>query len=106
MTKDLEDMLWKLNEECGEVVTAISKIRMFGFDKVYEGSDNRQKLQQEIGDVIAVVIVLSRYFPEVVNDTVLDAAVSRKITKLKKYFPFLKDFNLEEALEEDDKEAA
>lgn len=38
-------------EECAEVIQAISKVRRFSFDEVYNGKSNRAHLEEEIGDL-------------------------------------------------------
>jgi NTP pyrophosphatase (non-canonical NTP hydrolase) len=41
-------------EECAEVIQAISKVFRFGFDDVYNGKSNREHLEEEIGDLICM----------------------------------------------------
>lgn len=39
-------------EECAEVIQAISKIKRFGLDSVYDGKTNKEHLEDEVGDVL------------------------------------------------------
>lgn len=41
-------------EECAEVIQAISKVRRFSFDEVYNGKSNREHLEEEIGDLVCM----------------------------------------------------
>lgn len=47
-----------LAEECGEVVQRVGKILRHGKRK-YDGSDNVERLESEIGDICAILDVLS-----------------------------------------------
>ncbi|VVB51781.1 Uncharacterised protein [uncultured archaeon] len=51
-----------LSEECGEVVQLVGKSHRFGLDDFYvAGPTNRQKLAQEINDIIAVAEMLTEF---------------------------------------------
>ena len=41
-------------EECAEVIQAISKVFRFEFDGVYNGKTNREHLEEEIGDLVCM----------------------------------------------------
>lgn len=47
-------------EECAEVIQAISKIRRFGFDGKHPDSniDNREHLEEEIGDLMCLFEIM------------------------------------------------
>jgi len=74
-----------LQEECAEVVQAVSKIRRFGIDNAKPNTQytNRDHLEDEIGDLLAMIDIL------MVNDIVswghLHQAKRAKIEKLKKW---------------------
>lgn len=91
-----EHLLELLTQECSEVVQAISKARLFGMDNVYKGESNKEHLQQELGDVIALVMIITKRHPEICSEEILSDAVGRKVLKLKKYVPSLADFELDE----------
>jgi NTP pyrophosphatase (non-canonical NTP hydrolase) len=55
----IPEILDLLQEECGEVITAISKIRRFGMENVYkDGGTQREHLIQELGDVTLLIELL------------------------------------------------
>ena len=49
-----------LSEECAEVIQAISKCHRFGMDNVKPGKPktNREHLEEELGDLLAMVDIL------------------------------------------------
>jgi len=55
--KEYETMLI-LQEECAEVIQAVSKCFRFGIDQQYQDRVNRQRLEQELGDLLAMVDIL------------------------------------------------
>ena len=50
-----------LQEECAEVIVEISKVFRFGPDQMMEGSNetNMQRLEKELGDVLAMLKLLT-----------------------------------------------
>ena len=71
-----------LQEECGELIVAISKVRRFGLDNSYkEGGTQREHLTQEAGDVMLMIELLKKQ--GVFTDSDLEEAKQRKETKLK-----------------------
>lgn len=78
-------------EECAEVIVAISKISRFGLDNVKPGKPltNRQHLAEELGDLQAMIdlcIVTGLVDAEEVNQ-----ATENKINKLKQWSNIFKD---------------
>jgi NTP pyrophosphatase (non-canonical NTP hydrolase) len=74
-----------LSEECAEVIQAISKCHRFGMDNVKPGKPktNREHLEEELGDLLAMVDILLEM--DVVDGTALQLAKIAKIEKLKKW---------------------
>ena len=72
-----------LSEECAEVIQAVSKCHRFGLDNYKPGKPltNAQRLEGEIGDLLAMVDLLKSM--NVVSQEGLDAAKAAKIEKLK-----------------------
>lgn len=87
MSKELNisttDTMIIAQEECAEVIQAISKIMRFGFDDKYKKLTNRQRLSEEVGDLLCMIDLLIDK-GVVVRDHVEDARV-QKIKKLKKW---------------------
>jgi len=58
----VNEILDILQEECAEVIVAISKIRRFGIDNSYkDGGTQREHLIQELGDVTLLVELLKAH---------------------------------------------
>ena len=74
-----------LQEECAEVIQAVSKIRRFGIEgkQPHHDCNNREHLEEEVGDMLAMIDIL------MVNNIVswgnLHQAKRAKIEKLKKW---------------------
>lgn len=96
--KELAALMQRLTEECAEIIQATSKCNLFGTESEYEGKTNLQNFQQEVGDVMALVIIISHRHPEVLNDKVLTTAIHKKVARLKKYVASLEDFDLSQTM--------
>jgi NTP pyrophosphatase (non-canonical NTP hydrolase) len=71
-----------LQEECGELVVAVSKVRRFGFENSYkDGGTQREHLTQEAGDVMLMIDLLIDQ--GVLSKEGLAQAKQRKAEKLK-----------------------
>jgi NTP pyrophosphatase (non-canonical NTP hydrolase) len=70
-------------EECAEVVQAISKIFRFGLDEVYEGRTNRERLEMELGDLQCMITLLKQY--NIVNESSVFKAELAKRSRLEKW---------------------
>lgn len=77
-----------LQEECAEVIQAVSKINRFGLDNEWNGVTNKQSLITEIGDVLAIIIVLMEETDINISRADIDAAIEKKINKLKVFLPY------------------
>lgn len=79
---DAQEILDILQEECGELITAVSKVRRFGLDNSYkDGGTQRQHLTQEAGDVILLIELLIER--GVFTEQQLNDAKQRKADKLR-----------------------
>lgn len=72
-----------LQEECAEVIQAISKIHRFGPDSVYDGVSNALNLEKELGDVLCLVNILTEL--SVIDRVVVEDYSVKKLVKLHKY---------------------
>ena len=61
VTKDITEIMDILQEECAEVIQAISKIRRSGIDTIgpYSKNTNRDELEIELGDLTEMVVLLA-----------------------------------------------
>lgn len=74
-----------LQEECAEVIQAVSKIRRFGMNnsKHDTSQTNREHLEEELGDMLAMIDILMTN--DIVSWSNLHIAKRAKIEKLKKW---------------------
>ncbi len=71
-----------LQEECGELIVALSKVRRFGlFNSYKDGGTQQQHLTQEAGDVMLMIQLLIDH--GILNADEVKEASERKATKLK-----------------------
>ena len=71
-------------EEAAEVIQEISKIFRFGIDEPHrDGMLHRERLEMEIGDLLAMIDLLKDY--RVIDSVRVEIAKQAKVTKLKKY---------------------
>jgi NTP pyrophosphatase (non-canonical NTP hydrolase) len=86
MNDEVQEILNILQEECAEVIQAISKCNRFGPDQCKYDSDitNMQHLQQELGDVLAMIELLVNQNVGVSNEAISEAKL-RKFDKLKRW---------------------
>lgn len=86
MNEETKEILQILQEECAEVVVAISKCLRFGPDQCKPDSDqtNIMQVEQELGDVQALVELLVKKKVGVTNNGIADAK-KLKFEKLKKF---------------------
>jgi len=85
MNSDVKEVMDILQEECAEVIQAVSKISRFGIDNFKPGKTktNREHLEEELGDMLAMICILEKM--GVVNQDALEIATKAKIQKLKKW---------------------
>lgn len=86
MNDNTKEILLILQEECAEVTQAISKCFRFGPDQIKPGLDvtNIQMLEEEIGDLLAMIELLVDSNVGVTNEGLLEAK-KKKFVKLKKW---------------------
>ena len=79
-----------LQEECAEVIVAVSKIRRFGIENTYkDGGTQREHLIQELGDVTLLIELLHAHY--LFTETELKAAQLRKAQKLTEWSTIYED---------------
>jgi NTP pyrophosphatase (non-canonical NTP hydrolase) len=74
-----------LQEECAEVIQAVSKVSRFGIDNYKPGKPltNREHLEEELGDLLAMVDIMKEM--NIISWSNLEVAKLAKIEKLKKW---------------------
>lgn len=88
MKRNTQMVMAVLQEECAEVIQAVSKINRFGMQGEWQGVTNRQALITEIGDVLAIIKVLMKETDINMTEAELEAAVEAKIKKLEIFLPY------------------
>lgn len=86
MNDEVKEILLILQEECAEVTQSISKCMRFGPDQCKPGKDltNIQHLEQEIGDLYAMIELLVDKDVGVNNQGII-LAKKKKFEKLKQW---------------------
>lgn len=86
MNEDTREILIILQEECAEAIVEISKCFRFGPDQMMQGVDvtNIQRLEKELGDLLAMVELLTDKDIGVTTAG-LELAKKAKFEKLKKW---------------------
>ena len=80
MNEQTREALLILQEECSEVIQATSKCFRFGINGMYLKESNRDRLEQELGDVLAMIDILVNQGE--VSAERLNEAKRRKFKKL------------------------
>jgi NTP pyrophosphatase (non-canonical NTP hydrolase) len=85
MNKSNAEILNISQEECAEVIVAISKIRRFGLDSVDPRTDtgqtNQDHLEEEVGDLMAMIRLME--LSGLIRFDRVDTAMEAKLNKLK-----------------------
>jgi NTP pyrophosphatase (non-canonical NTP hydrolase) len=87
MTNQTTEVLLILQEECAEVTQAISKCFRFGIDGRKDGEDrtNAERLEEEVGDLLAMVELLQSTEEFKNSWGNIEFAKKAKFEKLKKW---------------------
>jgi NTP pyrophosphatase (non-canonical NTP hydrolase) len=85
MNDKQKEVMLIAQEECAEVIQAISKVFRFGMDDVHPTTNksNRDSLEEEVGDLLCMIELLQEH--GIVNSTSVLNANVRKRNKLKKW---------------------
>jgi len=83
MTEIQKEIMAIAQEECAEVVQAISKCFRFGFDSEHNGITNHQRLTEEIGDLLCMINLLME--KNVIDEIQTQKASYNKRLKLEKW---------------------
>ena len=83
MNEREREILLILQEESAEVIQAVSKVFRFGWDSEWDGQTNREHLEEEVGDFLAMIQIMVD--TGTINTFAIDTAKRNKIEKLKKW---------------------
>jgi NTP pyrophosphatase (non-canonical NTP hydrolase) len=75
-------------EECAEVTQAISKVFRFGFESVHNDKTNKQRLEEEIGDLMCMLQLMDE--KKLIDWSMVSVAASMKREKLKQWSDIFK----------------
>ena len=87
MNKTTSEVMDILQEECAEVIQAVSKINRFGLHDEWQGITNKQSLITEIGDVLAIIKILMYETDINIKEADIELAIEAKLKKLEIYLP-------------------
>lgn len=93
MTETEKEILSIAQEECAEVIQAISKVFRFGFDGKHpnENTTNLDRLEEEIGDLQCMFNIMLEF--NLIRGDKLRAAEYKKLAKLKQWSNIYKEGN-------------
>ena len=83
MTESEKQILLICQEECAEVVQAISKVFRFGMESEYNGRTNYQRLTEETGDLLCMIQLLME--KGILNESAVYHAALNKRNKLEQW---------------------
>jgi NTP pyrophosphatase (non-canonical NTP hydrolase) len=89
MNKKINEILLITQEECAEVTQAISKVFRFGMDDLHKGETNRERLEEEVGDLMCMIDLLIE--SGIVSESAVMDAKDEKRMKLKKWSNIFKE---------------
>lgn len=79
----IDEILTITQEECGELVQVVSKVRRFGME------ENRARLTQEAGDVLSMIELMIEH--DIISRADVESAKRNKIEKLKTWSNIFKE---------------
>jgi NTP pyrophosphatase (non-canonical NTP hydrolase) len=82
-TERQEEIMFICQEECAEVAQAISKVFRFGVDGEHLGATNRERLEEEIGDLLCMIEMMTE--EGIIDASVVANAAQAKRAKLAKW---------------------
>jgi NTP pyrophosphatase (non-canonical NTP hydrolase) len=83
MNKSQSEILLITQEECAEVIQAISKVFRFGINHSYNGVSNQAHLDEEVGDLLCMIQLMID--KKLLNPDAVEYAKKAKLQKLIKW---------------------
>ena len=78
-----QEILLIAQEECAEVIQAISKVFRFGMDAEYNSVTNREHLEEEVGDLLCMIDLLIEH--DIIGALWIEKAREAKREKLRQW---------------------
>ena len=78
-----EEIMLICQEECAEVAQAISKVFRFGVDGEHLGATNRERLEEELGDLLCMIEMMTE--EQIIDASAVSRAAQAKRAKLAKW---------------------
>lgn len=88
MNERVDEIMHITQEECAEVTQAISKVFRFGFTATHNGKTNKEHLEEELGDLVAMIRLLVA--DGAVNEDAINKASIAKLEKLHKWSTYIR----------------
>ena len=89
MQSNQKEILLIAQEECAEVTQAISKVFRFGMDAEYNDRTNRERLTEEVGDLMCMLNLMDEF--DLVDWTMVSLHAQNKRKKLQKWSDIFKE---------------
>jgi NTP pyrophosphatase (non-canonical NTP hydrolase) len=86
MMNKQDEILLILQEECAELIQAVSKVKRFGLEY------NKEQLQQEMADVLCMINLVFEYGIVEKNDIDVKKRIERKENRLKEFSNIYNDY--------------
>lgn len=83
MNDNQKEVMLIAQEECAEVVQAISKCFRFGPNDEYNGVTNKQRLEEEVGDLLCMIRLMMNQ--GIIDENNVNAASIQKKIKLERW---------------------
>jgi NTP pyrophosphatase (non-canonical NTP hydrolase) len=83
MNNKQREILLIAQEECAEVSQVISKIFRFGLDETYDNKTNRERLEEEVGDLVCMIELMQS--TGLIDSEFLRNATRTKYSKLERW---------------------
>jgi len=83
MNNNQKEVMLIAQEECAEVVQAISKCFRFGPNDEYNGVTNKQRLEEEVGDLLCMIRLMMNQ--GIIDENNVNAASIQKKIKLERW---------------------
>jgi len=83
LTEKEKEIMLITQEECAEVTQAISKIFRFGLLSQHNGRSNRERLAEEVGDLMCLIDLLID--TDMINEAEVLTAKHEKLLKLQRW---------------------